>query len=74
VNRAVLTIKLWLEQGFASALVQGIDFRVQDIEYKFSLVRQDFTREVKYARFHFAHISAFPNLVQQFQVSLLKHS
>jgi len=35
------------EQGFASALVQGIDFRVQDIEYKFSLVRQDFTRKVK---------------------------
>ncbi|KAE9366257.1 hypothetical protein N431DRAFT_419424 [Stipitochalara longipes BDJ] len=35
------------EQGFAAPLVQGIDFRVQDIEYKFSLVRQDFTREVK---------------------------
>lgn len=36
-------------QGFASALVQGIDFRIQDIEYKFSLLRQDFAREVKYA-------------------------
>ncbi|KAN0095627.1 hypothetical protein V8E51_016338 [Hyaloscypha variabilis] len=35
------------EQGFASPLVQGIDFRVQDIEYKFSLVQHDFTREVK---------------------------
>ena len=61
-NRAVLTIRLWLEQGFASPLVQGIDFRVQDIEYKFSLVQQDFTREVKYARFHFAPSFALPAL------------
>jgi len=34
-------------QGFASTLVQGIDFRVQDTEYKVSLLQQDFTREVK---------------------------
>ena len=62
VNRAALTIKLWLEQGFASPLVQGIDFRVQDIEYKFSLVRNNFTREVKYAHFHCTHFFAFPTL------------
>ena len=62
VNGVVLTIGLWLDQGFASPLVQGIDFRVQDIEYKFSLVRQDLTREVKYACFHFAHFTAFPTM------------
>jgi len=62
VNRAALTIGLGSEQGFASALVQGIDFRVQDLEYKFSLVRQDFAREVKYARFHFTHFSASQTL------------
>ena len=62
VNRAVLTIILWLEQGFASTLIQGIDFRVQDIEYKLGLVRQDFTREVKYAHFYVAQFPAFPTL------------
>ncbi len=34
--------------GFIPTLVQGIDYRIQDIEYKFSLARQDFGREVKY--------------------------
>lgn len=62
VNRAVLTIILWLEQGFASTLIQGIDFRVQDIEYKLGLVRQDITREVKYAQFYIAHFPAFPTM------------
>ncbi|KAH6678502.1 hypothetical protein B0J14DRAFT_582898 [Halenospora varia] len=35
------------EQGFAFTLVHGIDFRVQDIEYKFGLSQQYFTREVE---------------------------
>lgn len=32
-------------------LTEGIDFRIQDIEYKFSLAQQDFAREVKYGGF-----------------------
>ncbi|KAH8812284.1 hypothetical protein F5884DRAFT_784973 [Xylogone sp. PMI_703] len=35
------------EQCFAPPLVKGIDFRVQAIKYKLSLIQQDFTREVK---------------------------
>jgi hypothetical protein len=36
------------EHGFVPTLVEGIDFRIQDIEYKFSLAQQGFAREVKY--------------------------
>jgi len=37
-----------LDKGFTSTLVNGIDFRIQDIEYKFGLIRRGFEREVKY--------------------------
>lgn len=52
--KIALSLGAWSEHDFVHALVEGIDFRMQDIEYKFSLIQQEFTREVKYAHFRFA--------------------
>jgi hypothetical protein len=38
-----------LEQGFDASLVEGIDFRIQDIDYKLVLLRQELTHGIKYA-------------------------
>jgi hypothetical protein len=40
-------------------LAEGIDSRIQDIEYKFRLAQQDFAREVKYGGFPMPNISCF---------------
>ena len=50
-----LSLRAWSEHDFVHALVDGIDFRMQDIEYKLSLIQQNFTREVKYATFVSLH-------------------
>ncbi|KAH8649442.1 hypothetical protein BGZ60DRAFT_534676 [Tricladium varicosporioides] len=48
INIRLLKIQSHLkDKDFNSALVRGIDFRVQDIEYKFGLAQQDFARQVK---------------------------
>lgn len=67
------------EKGFAHVLVQGIDFRLQDIDYKFGLIRQKFVREVKYAPnllyaylqlqkyiYHSCNNTNFPRLVRRY--------
>lgn len=37
-----------LDQGFTSIMINSIDSRFDDIEYKFGLVQRDFAREIRY--------------------------